>query len=260
MVKYMQIGDLVTIKNDKLAIVYKIMNIENDQAHLKGYSHRTKKTVSLNEVEKASNLLIEKENKVNERYKKVVEEKTRKIPQKKPMFGRILHIDGDKEYLDSCLELYKEMGINAVGVYIDENKVKNKIEALIEQLTPDIIVITGHDLYNNKGIKDLNNYENTRNFMDAIRKVRKHYLSDEVCVIAGACGSNFEALIASGANFASSPKRINIHTYDPAVIAIRVASTSINKTIDFEACLKLIENGKHAFGGIETKGKMKLFM
>lgn len=260
MVKHMQIGDLVTIKNDVLAIVYKIVNIDNDQAHLKGYSHRTKKIVSLNDIEKASDFQVEKENKVNERYKKVVESKTRKIPLKKPLFGRILHIDGDKEYLDSCLELYKEIGINAVGVHLDEDKVKNNIESLIEQLTPDIVVITGHDLYNNKGIKDLNNYENTQNFMDAIRRVRKHYLSDEVCVIAGACGSNFEALIASGANFASSPKRINIHTYDPAVIAIKVASTSTNKTIDFESCLKLIENGRLAFGGIETKGKMKLFM
>ena len=96
--------------------------------------------------------------------------------------------------------------------------------------------------------------------METIRKIRKHYMLDDLCIIAGACGSNYEALIASGANFASSPKRINIHTYDPAVIAIKVASTSINKTIDFESCLKLIENGRNAFGGIETKGKMRIFL
>ena len=82
----------------------------------------------------------------------------------------------------------------------------------------------------------------------------------DVIIIAGACGSNFEALIANGANFASSPKRINIHTYDPAVIAIKCATTSCNKTINFESVLKYIENGRSAYGGIETKGKMKLLL
>ena len=52
-------------------------------------------------------------------------------------------------------------------------------------------------------------------------------------MIAGACQSNFEALIASGADIASSPKRINVHTFDPAVIAIKVATTSFLKTIDY---------------------------
>ncbi len=256
----MEIGNLVTIKKDLVPIVYKITNIDNNKAHLKGYSHRVRRVVSIEDIDLASESIIANENAINNKYKKSFETRTHKKGIKKPLFGRILHIDGDKEYLDSCLELYKEVGINAVGVYIDEDKIKDKIESLVEQLTPDIIVITGHDVYNNKGIKELDNYENTQNFMEAVRKIRKHYLSDDVCVIAGACGSNYEALIASGANFASSPKRINIHTYDPAVIAIKVASTSINKTIDFEACLKLIENGRHAFGGVETKGKMKLFL
>lgn len=127
-------------------------------------------------------------------------------------------------------------------------------------LTPDIVVITGHDLYNGKGFKELSNYRNTKHFMDAVRMIRKHFNSDSMTIIVGACGSNFEALIASGANFSSSPKRINIHTYDPAVIAIKVATTSINQTVDFGQVLKYIENKKDAFGGIETKGKMKVLL
>mgnify|MGYP006325462759 CR=1 FL=1 len=79
-------------------------------------------------------------------------------------------------------------------------------------------------------------------------------------IIAGACQSNYEDLIKAGANFASSPKRINIHTYDPAVIAIKCATTSCNQTIDFNNLLKFIENGRDAYGAIETKGKMKLLM
>ena len=48
---------------------------------------------------------------------------------------------------------------------------------------------------------------------------------DELIVIAGACQSNYEELINSGANFASSPKRVNIHALDPAIIAISIAKT-----------------------------------
>lgn len=257
----MEVGSLVILKKDVKPIVYIITAIEGSLVYLKGYNHRVKLVAELNEIELADNLVISQEESTKMHYQKSLVMKTRNHTNvRKPLFGRILHIDGDKDYLDSCLELYKEIGINAEGIYIEEENIKDKIELLIEQLTPDIVVITGHDVYNNKGIKELSNYENTQNFMKAIRKIRKHYLANEMCIIAGACGSNYEALIASGANFASSPKRINIHTYDPAVIAIKVASTSVNKTIDFESCLKLIENGRSAFGGIETKGKMKLFL
>ena len=79
-------------------------------------------------------------------------------------------------------------------------------------------------------------------------------------MIAGACQSNYEALIASGADIASSPKRINVHTFDPAVFAIKVATTSFLKTIDYNEIYKKIENGRNAFGGVETLGKMKLML
>ena len=114
--------------------------------------------------------------------------------------------------------------------------------------------------FNKKDEKDLNNYENTSKYIKALRIIRQRFNNDSVVVIAGACCSHFEALIANGANFASSPKRIHIHTYDPAVIAIKCATTSCNQTVDFNNLIKYIENGKDAYGGIETKGKMKLLL
>lgn len=256
----MKVGDLISLRNDKKKIIYVILKINDGNVIVKGLNHRIKMSVSTDAIMPATNNEIEIEEKAKKNYQNRLIKKTRENNTIKPLFGRILHIDGDEEYLNNCLELYKEMGIHADGIYIDEDKVKDKIEQIIDELTPDIVVITGHDIYNGKGLKEISNYENTRYFMETIRKIRKHYMLDDLCIIAGACGSNYEALIASGANFASSPKRINIHTYDPAVIAIKVASTSINKTIDFESCLKLIENGRNAFGGIETKGKMRIFL
>lgn len=94
--------------------------------------------------------------------------------------------------------------------------------------------------------------------MSLIRKIRTRYKKDDLVIIIGACASHYEALIANGANFASSPGRINIHTYDPAVVASKIATTSCNKVVDYESIVKHIIDGKKAIGGIETKGKMRI--
>ena len=253
-----KVNDYVLIKNDDK--IYQIEAIEKNIAYLKGLTYRFQTTSLISELTVAPTHLVEKAiKKVNEiidRFK--ISSKSRDKHQM--IYGTILHIDGDKEYLISCMDLYKEMNIFANGIYLKESEIKDKIEELVLMLTPDIVVITGHDLYNGKGFKELSNYRNTKHFMDAVRMIRKHFNSESITIIVGACGSNFEALIASGANFSSSPKRINIHTYDPAVIAIKVATTSINQTVDFGQVLKYIENKKDAFGGIETKGKMKVLL
>ena len=253
-----KIKDYVQLKNEP--DIYIIEEVISDEVLLKGLTYRNMISTKVDNLVLANindvNQILDNQNKVINKFK------TSSL-QRNPnhlIYGTILHIDGDKEYLDSCMSLYKEMKIFANGIYIKEEDVKNKIEKLILELTPDIVVITGHDLYNGKGLKDIENYKNTKHFKDALRIIRKHFNQESMTVIIGACASHFEALIASGANFSSSPKRINIHTYDPAIIAIKVATTSINKIVDFEQILKFIENKKDAFGGIETKGKMKILL
>lgn len=248
-------NDLVVLKND--TIVYKIKKIEEDIATLIGYTHRVGITVKVSELEPADKKLVDSENEVSNSYKLRLK-KTRKTKDLKILFGRILHIDGDEGYLESCLSLYKNVGLKATGIYIPESEMPNVIENLITELTPDIVVITGHDTYNGQDVKDLNNYGNSQKFITTVRKIRKHFGYNEVVVIAGACSSHFEALIAAGSNFASSPKRINTHTYDPAVCAILVASTSGGRIVNFDDLIKMIENGRDAIGGIETNGKSRV--
>ena len=96
--------------------------------------------------------------------------------------------------------------------------------------------------------------------MDAVKLIRKHYSKDHIFVFAGACQSNFEALIASGANFASSPKRVNIDAYDPAIIAIKAATTPFNDIINLDEVKDLLEAKKDGISGIESYGKMRLFL
>ena len=99
--------------------------------------------------------------------------------------------------------------------------------------------------------------KNTNNFVKAVRVARKYEKSqDKLIIIAGACQSNYEELIKAGANFASSPKRINIHALDPAVIATSLSFSDKNKNIDLINILEKTKYGSDGIGGIITNGTM----
>lgn len=173
--------------------------------------------------------------------------------------GRILHIDGDDNYLDRCMKFYKQMGIQANGLSMNEEAISHKIVGLLQEYRPDIVVITGHDAYyarkNDK--KDLQNYQNTLHFLNAVREARKYEKNqDKLIIIAGACQSNYEELIKAGANFASSPKRINIHALDPAIIASSLAFSDKNQSIDLLKLIDKTKYGSDGIGGIITNGTM----
>ena len=173
--------------------------------------------------------------------------------------GKILHIDGDNDYLERCMFFYKSMGIQANGITIKENMIASKIQGLIKEYRPDIVVITGHDAYysKKKDITDIHNYQNTIHFINAIKEARKFEKNqDKLIIIAGACQSNYEELIKAGANFASSPKRINIHALDPAIIASSLAFSDKNQSIDLLQLIQKTKYGSDGIGGIITNGTM----
>ena len=252
-----KINDVVKYKKENKYIFY-IKKINYPFYTLCGVNNRMiiicqEEDIELADVEEIKHIYNKDENK----KKRVINLfKTRK--SNTALYGRVLHIDGDEEFLNKCLELYKDLGIYAYGVSLSEKDIYMHIEKIVLEITPDIIVLTGHDQYFGEDVKNLDNYENSKCFIKAIRRIRKHFL--DIVIIAGACGSHFEALIGNGANIASSPKRVNTHTYDPAICAIKVATTPYDQRVDFRNIYKYIENGKDAIGGIETNGKMKLLM
>lgn len=257
----MQINDFVIIKNEDARCIYKITKIITDNNEEICFLHGVYYRIA--RCEKSSNLIIVSTDDINKEEAKekvylhnIIKKNERSVRQKY-VLGKILHLDGDVEYLNKCLDLYKELGIYAFGRCVKEESMASEIGEYIRKVNPDVVVITGHDIYNNKGIKDLANYANTLNFMKTIKKVRE-VKQNSCVVIAGACQSNYEALIASGADFASSPKRINVHTYDPAIIAIKASITSFTKLINSDELFEYIENGKDAFNGLQTFGKMRL--
>ena len=244
-------NDYVTRKSYNHDIIFKVVGINNDLVYLKGVDFRLHADADISDLslcdygECEDNVIIEN----NLRELKLDRDNYFYLP------GKILHIDGDKDYLDRCMFFYDSLGIKANGISISENNIYSKIINLIDEFKPDIVVITGHDALIGKD--DNIRYENSENFALAIKEARKYEKNqDKLIIIAGACQSNYELLIKSGANFASSPKKINIHALDPAIIASSLAMSEKNKNIDLLKVIKKTKYGSDGIGGIITNGTM----
>lgn len=174
--------------------------------------------------------------------------------------GSVLHLDGDGKYLERCLTLYRELGITVNGIHMMESEMPAHVGKLLQRYEPNILILTGHDAYKRNGRTDsLDAYRNSRYFVQAVQEARKHEPNkDRLIIFAGACQSNFESLLQAGANFASSPKRINIHTLDPVYIAEKVAYTSLRETVNVFELAKNTITGLDGLGGIETFGTFRL--
>ena len=156
------------------------------------------------------------------------------------------------------MDFYNKVHVKAYGINLKEDLISDKIKEMLDEYNPDILVITGHDAYYKKlgDEKNNNNYKNTKNFINSVKAARKLRSHDKLIIIAGACQSNYEELIKAGANFASSPKRINIHALDPAIVASSVALSDKNKPIDLIGILEKTKYGSKGIGGIITNGCM----
>ena len=252
----LKIGDQVTRISHEHDILFKIVGFEGDIVFLKGVDLRL---VDDSYVDDLVKVLDHKEND----DKSIIEKNVRDLNIDRSQYfylpGKILHIDGDNDYLERCMKFYEDMNVKANGIALKEIEMPNKILALLEEFQPDIVVVTGHDAYYSKkdDMKDNNNYQNTINFIDAVKVARKYEKShDKLIIIAGACQSNYEELIIAGANFASSPKRINIHALDPGIIASSLALSDRNKSIDLIHLIEKTKYGKDGIGGIITNGTM----
>lgn len=252
----MKVGDFVGRKSYNLDIIFVIKDIKDDTALIQGLYVRLIADSKLDDLVLIDESRLSKCNETEEVYQQmIIDGYKKKIGH---ITGKILHFDSDHFYLTKCLDLYKSLNIYAYGVLLDENVMCNYILEYIDKIRPNIVVITGHDSFNQKDVKDLNNYKNSLNFMKSIIKIREKFSLDDICIFAGACGSNAEALIASGANFASSFDRKNIESLDPAIVAILAAITPFNQVIDINNLYNFSKMKKGSIGGVETYGKMRL--
>ncbi len=249
----LKVGDLVTRNSYGNDIVFVIEKIEENVYYLKGKNIRLCADAKVEDLKKE-----EKDDDDKEFLDRIKPE----VLDRNDYFylpGKILHIDGDADYLKRSLKYYKDANIWAIGIRENEENIKDRIGDLLMEYNPNIVVITGHDAYyKKKGTRDdILNYKNSVHYVEAIKRARKYEKSHEkLIVIAGGCQSDYEELIKAGANFASSPKRINIHALDPAIVAVKMSLSDINKDINIKGILESTKYGIEGMGGIITKGTM----
>lgn len=281
----MKVGDIVARKSYNKDIVFKITDIVIDEngdklAILKGIAFRIIADAYLNDLEllkppdireilmdkNVESILYRSLKKAKERDKKNMRGIPKLAQSTANVYGipgKVLQIDGDKEYLKICLDVYSQLGIPAVGVAIPEVNQYKEIKNLLQKHNPDILVITGHDAMHvkNGDVKNINNYRNSYNFLKAIKEARKWQPNlDALVIFAGACQSNYEALMKAGANYASSPGRIMIHALDPVFIVEKIACSRIDIVVPIEEILEQTITGIKGIGGFETRGKFRWAM
>ncbi|MBR3161373.1 MAG: sporulation peptidase YabG [Bacilli bacterium] len=247
-----KLGDYVTRKSYNNDIVFRIIDIKENNSILYGVCVRLMADSPIDDL-----VVCDKNVEEDDNFGRDLMEY--EVLNRNDFFylpGKVLHIDGDKDFLDRCMKFYKKNRIKAFGFYLSEIDLPENVYNFLKKYNPDILVITGHDaLYRKK--KNNNDYKNTDCFVKAVREARRFEKSHEkLIIIAGACQSNYEELIKAGANFASSPKRINIHALDPAIIATSLSFSDKNQKIDLINILSKTKYGSDGIGGIITKGTM----
>ena len=277
----MKIGDIVVRKSYGKDITFKIIDVREkngkENVILKGINIRIIADSTVDDLEPAKEDSGSTDKilntRVNEAIKNAIRfrgnlrdkiEKSGKIKSKEELMfgrpGRILHVDGDSSYLETCLKVYKQLKLDATGVAISEYEQPRKILDYVKECKPDIVVLTGHDgvIKGTTNYLDLNNYRNSKYFIEAVNVLRNYNASyDELVIFAGACQSCYEAILDAGANFASSPNRVLIHCLDPVFVCEKIAYTRINEVV---STIDVIENtitGIKGIGGLQTRGKYR---
>jgi len=280
----MKHGDLVVRQSYGGDVLFRIVAMQNDYVILKGLDFRLladaprRDLASIHDQDASKATYLAVRHKVNQTLQQIsttLEQPKAIATEGQQMLnrvdsemyfewpGKVLHLDGDPNYLKKSMQLYESTKVPAEGYYVSESKMADALLSLLPRTQPDIVVITGHDgvLKNREGIElaSLSSYKNSQHFVNAVRVAREYDRNrDSLVVVAGACQSHYEALLHSGANFASSPGRILIHALDPVYVAIKASYTPMKDIIDLPDLVSATISGIDGVGGIETFGRYRV--
>ncbi|MGE5328431.1 MAG: sporulation peptidase YabG [Deltaproteobacteria bacterium] len=271
-----KIGDVVVRKSYGYDTVFKVASVQEvhngeKMLTLKGIDFRIEADSPESDLKVVSDKEIDKLRVKNNQINKVISKTKgtgnffrRGLQREGQTFvkpGKILHIDGAKDYLDKCKEYYIGIGTEAVVIDVAEKDQPLKVHELLQQYKPDILVLTGHDgmIKGNTEFNNIQNYRNSLYFVNATKEARTYNSSlDDLVIYAGACQSNYEAILAAGANYASSPKRVFIHMFDPVVVAGKVSLAEIGRVLPIKEVVADTNTGFEGVGGLETWGRARV--
>ena len=157
-----KIGDLVTRNSYNNDIVFKIINISDSIAYLKGTNIR------LYADSKLDDLKIYDKQDIDD-FADSIEEEHLDRDSFFYLPAKLLHLDSDESYINKCLNYYKRNKLQAVGKLVSEEELPNKIIKFLKEYNPDIVIITGHDSYFSKK-NDKNNQNPDNKKLSRFRK------------------------------------------------------------------------------------------
>ncbi|AUS98469.1 sporulation peptidase YabG [Clostridium thermosuccinogenes] len=277
-----KIGDIVARKSYGEDIYFKVVDIlntgEEKTVILKGIMYRIEADAPESDLiqvpdQKVREYTVKENYAVTRKCREISARSFRRYPKKalyrgtpnddSRMYsksGKVLHIDGDEDYLDTCLKQYKEFGIETVGKHVPEKDQPSAVYDLLKEHRPDILVLTGHDGFIKSEGKptDVNGYWNSKYYIEAVKQARKFDSNmDNLIIFAGACQSMYKEIINAGANFASSPNRVLIHALDPVFVCQKIAFSNVNSVLDPMEVVGNTITGAEGIGGLQTRGKSR---
>lgn len=265
-----RIGDLVTRIKYKKDIIFQIKKLYRNNhgvgnAILLAKDSRLVVTAPLNDLEKVTRDKLY--NNLSSQKRLIFQNlhsNTREISISKDSGFKqrlkVLHLDGEKTYIDICQEVYNRSGLKSSCLSYPPQEQPKVLKDLLIKERPDFLVLTGHDsLKRDQDPKRMDSYWFSKDYVEAVKIARDYCRNyDDLVIYAGACQSYFEALMEAGANFASSPARINIYPSEPALIIALMTNESVSNYLDFKEIESNLPNGLKGIGGIQTKGKLRL--
>ena len=146
-------GDVVariSYNKDIIFIVDKILKMANNTSFviLKGMTVRIEADAPIEDLEIVDKRIAYEnmdliERKINKRVEQIKKNNTRSY-NNQVLYGKILHLDGDRKYSEKAAKYYRKLGLNAIVKNIPESRQSHVIIPLLEKYNPDILVITGH--------------------------------------------------------------------------------------------------------------------
>ena len=246
---------LTTTRNHKFAIL-KGLNIRIEADSPIEDLEIIGKDEIINSIKKYDSFLEERIKK-----NKIYESNEKNFTRQKIYLGKILHLDGDRRYSDKSAKYYNKAGLNAIVKNVPENRQASIVVPLLKKYNPDILIVTGHDAMLKKGTNynNIYNYRNSRHFINTVKEARRWgSSSDKLVIFAGACQSFYEAIIASGADFASSPGRILIDFVDPLIVAEKIAIADECRFVTSNEISREIKECVKGVSGVGARGKKKI--
>ncbi|MFW6269092.1 MAG: sporulation peptidase YabG, partial [Bacillota bacterium] len=140
-------GDFVTRSSYNSDIIFKIIEIKEDKAILKSYKYRLMADAPIDDLIKykdisrkklKKNLLIESFEHLKRHQRNLVLnndslKRSNGLNSFREIPGKVLHLDGDKDYLDISMQNYDTLQIEARGFFIPEREQPESISRYLEK-------------------------------------------------------------------------------------------------------------------------------